>query len=145
MASSGNSTVMLVNDLEYNAFGTITSQTNSTYQPLQTYTGQIQDTATGLLYYDARWYDPGVAQFVSEDPIGFAAGDANPRRYVGNSMPNAVDPSGFREPAAWKGIWISGNHNNGTFTQSSHLDNGVMTGKTVLPRSKPSVKMCAGV
>lgn len=55
MASSGNSTATLVNHLEYNAFGTITSQTNSAYQPLQTYTGQIWDTASGLLYYDARW------------------------------------------------------------------------------------------
>ncbi len=71
-----------MNHLEYNAFGTITSQTNSAYQPLQTYTGQIQDSATGLLYYDARWYDPGVAQFMSEDPIGFAAGDANLRKFV---------------------------------------------------------------
>jgi len=85
------------NHLEYNAFGAITSQTNSVYAPLQTYTGQILDTTTGLLFYDARWYDPKLGRFVSEDPIGFAAGDANLRRYVGNSTPNAVDPSGLDE------------------------------------------------
>ncbi|MBL8815342.1 MAG: hypothetical protein JNL58_04885 [Planctomyces sp.] len=61
MAGSGNNTATLKNHLVYNAFGTITSQTNSQYQPLQTYTGQIQGSATGLLYYDARWYDPNVA------------------------------------------------------------------------------------
>jgi RHS repeat-associated protein len=85
----------LRNHLEYNAFGAITSQTNATYAPLQTYTGQILDTTTGLLFYDARWYDPILGRFVSEDPIGFAAGDANLTRYVGNSFANAVDPTGL--------------------------------------------------
>jgi len=84
------------NHLEYNAFGQITSQTNSAYAPLQTYTGQILDTTTGLLYYDARWYDPKLGRFVSEDPIGFSAGDANLTRYVGNSWPNGVDPRGLQ-------------------------------------------------
>jgi RHS repeat-associated protein len=90
-STSGQGT--LRNHLEYNAFGEITSQTNSTYAPLQTYTGQILDPTTGLLFYDARWYDPTLARFVSADPIGFAAGDANLTRYVGNSFANAVDPA----------------------------------------------------
>ena len=39
---------------------------------------------------------------MSEDPIGFAAGDANLYRYVGNSPTNFVDPSGLVcEGAAW--------------------------------------------
>ncbi|MBL8817437.1 MAG: RHS repeat-associated core domain-containing protein [Planctomyces sp.] len=73
------------------------SGTGNEYSPQRSYTGREPDAVTGLLYYDARWYDPGVAQFISEDPIGFAAGDANLRRYVGNSMPNAVDPTGLEE------------------------------------------------
>jgi RHS repeat-associated protein len=28
----------------------------------------------GLYYYRARYYDPRVARFLSEDPIGFAGG-----------------------------------------------------------------------
>ena len=48
--SSTSGTATLRNHLEYNAFGDITSQTNSAYAPLQTYTGQILDTTTGLLY-----------------------------------------------------------------------------------------------
>jgi RHS repeat-associated protein len=92
-STSGQAT--LRNHLEYNAFGAITSQTNATYQPLQTFTGQILDPTTGLLFYDARWYDPKLGRFVCEDPIGFAAGDANPFRYVGNSWPNGTDPTGL--------------------------------------------------
>ena len=47
------------------------------------------DTATGLIYYRARWFDPRIGRFISEDPIGFAAGDTNLSRYVGNSIPRA--------------------------------------------------------
>jgi RHS repeat-associated protein len=91
-STSGQAT--LRNHLEYNAFGAITSQTNATYQPLQTFTGQILATTTGLLFYDARWYDPKLGRFVSEDPIEFAPGDGNLFRYVGNSWPNGTDPTG---------------------------------------------------
>ncbi|MCO8123236.1 hypothetical protein NHH03_15920 [Stieleria sp. TO1_6] len=34
---------------------------------------------------------------ISQDPIGFAAGDANLYRYVGNGPTNATDPSGLEE------------------------------------------------
>ncbi len=34
-------------------------------------------------------------RFLSEDPIGFEAGDANLQRYVGNGPTNLVDPSGL--------------------------------------------------
>ena len=64
------------------------------YSPQRSYTSREPDPATGLIYYRARWYDPQLGRFISEDPIGFAAGDANLSRYVGNSTPNAVDPSG---------------------------------------------------
>ena len=43
----------------------------------------------------ARWYDPAAGRFVSEDPLGFIAGDANFDRYVGNSPTTRTDPSGL--------------------------------------------------
>lgn len=58
------------------------------------YTGQEFDADTGLYYYNARWYDPATGRFMSQDPLGFAAGDANLMRYVGNSATNATDPNG---------------------------------------------------
>ena len=39
-------------------------------------------------------YDPTVGRFLEEDPKGFAAGDANLNRYVGNNPLNYTDPSG---------------------------------------------------
>jgi uncharacterized protein RhaS with RHS repeats len=50
--------------------------------------------------YQMHWrtYDANSGQWVSEDPIGFAAGDANTRRYVGNGATNGVDRSGLVDP-----------------------------------------------
>ncbi|MFC5769746.1 RHS repeat-associated core domain-containing protein, partial [Thauera sinica] len=42
----------------------------------------------------ARYYDPGRGRFISEDPLGFAAGDVNFYAYVGNNPVNYTDPSG---------------------------------------------------
>jgi RHS repeat-associated protein len=40
-------------------------------------------------------YDPTVGKFLSEDPLGFPARDANLARYVGNNAPNLTDPTGL--------------------------------------------------
>jgi len=72
----------------------ITAQSNSAYQPLFAYTGQMWDATAGLDYYHARWYDASTGQFISQDPTTFAAGDPNLYRYVGNSPTNAMDPTG---------------------------------------------------
>jgi RHS repeat-associated protein len=48
----------------------------------------------GFYYMRARYYDPEVRRFISEDPIGFAGGDLNLYAYVGNNPTMMVDPSG---------------------------------------------------
>ncbi len=58
------------------------------------YTGREYDSDTGLQYNRARWYDPAVGRFVSEDPIGFSAGDTNLNRYGSNNPATGADPSG---------------------------------------------------
>jgi RHS repeat-associated protein len=47
------------------------------------------------MFYRARYYDPKIGRFISEDPIGFESGDINIYRYVFNSPCNNVDPSGL--------------------------------------------------
>ena len=70
------------------------SQTNPAVEFRYGFTGREQDAETGLDYYRARYYDASNGRFISEDPIGFNAGDANLYRYVGNSPTNYNDPSG---------------------------------------------------
>jgi RHS repeat-associated protein len=79
----------------YDAFGNVLSDTAPTVALTVGYTGQEFDADTGLYYYDARWYDAAAGRFLSQDPLSFAAGDANLYRYVGNNPTNATDPSGM--------------------------------------------------
>lgn len=52
------------------------------------------DEYTGLYYVRARWYDPAVGRFLSEDPAGFAGG-ANPYTFANEDPVNGADPSGM--------------------------------------------------
>jgi len=61
----------------------------------QHYTGREYDRETGLQFNRARYYDPATRTFLSQDPHGFSAGDANLYRYAGNSPTNGTDPTGL--------------------------------------------------
>ncbi len=74
----------------YEPFGQTT--TNSDY-PFQ-FTGRVPVT-NSLYYYRARFYNPTMGRFVSEDPIGFQGQDENLYRYVKNNSVNLIDPSGL--------------------------------------------------
>jgi RHS repeat-associated protein len=76
----------------YDAFGNTTA-TSSINNPFQ-YTGREWDSETGLYYYRARYYEPAVGRFTSEDPIRFVGG-FNFYRYVENSPVNIGDPFGL--------------------------------------------------
>ena len=60
------------------------------------FTGREYDHETGMYFYRARYYNPDVGRFISEDPIGFGGQDANLYRYVGNNSVNYADPHGLR-------------------------------------------------
>jgi RHS repeat-associated protein len=78
----------------YSSFGTLVARTGQV-SLIYGFTGQETDAESDLMYYDARYYDPTLGRFVSEDPIGFAALDTNLYRYTGNNPINYVDPTGL--------------------------------------------------
>ena len=47
-----------------------------------------------LYYYRARYYDPKISRFISEDPLGFMV-DVNFYPYVANNPTTSTDPSGM--------------------------------------------------
>ncbi|HKV40506.1 MAG TPA: RHS repeat-associated core domain-containing protein, partial [Blastocatellia bacterium] len=59
------------------------------------FTGRELDSQSGLMFYRARYYDPAIGRFISEDPLGLGGGDSNYYAYVHNSPTNLVDPSGL--------------------------------------------------
>jgi len=58
------------------------------------FTGKAWDEKIGLYYFNARWYDPELGRFVSEDPI---QDGHNWYCYVSNDPLVKVDPLGLRE------------------------------------------------
>ncbi|HHH43046.1 MAG TPA: hypothetical protein ENK49_02825, partial [Gammaproteobacteria bacterium] len=93
------------------------------------YTGKPQDTATGLSYYGARYYDPVVGRFMAIDPIGFQDGNLhsfNRYAYANNNPYRFVDPDG--RSAITKAIKLVLNGGNVTATFSDVVqDIGVLT------------------
>jgi len=86
--SSGN----LVTQYTYDPFGNTTASGAPSSNPFQ-YIRQEND-GNGLYYLHARYYSPGLHRFISEDPLGFKAGDSNLHAYSFNSPTNFKDPSG---------------------------------------------------
>ena len=58
------------------------------------FTGREWDAEIALYYYRARYYRPSSGRFVSNDPLGFAAG-TNFYAYVDSGPSQFVDPSGL--------------------------------------------------
>jgi RHS repeat-associated protein len=82
-------------EIHYNASGTPVTSGSGYVDVAFRYTGRWLDDETGLQNNLNRWYDASTGQWISEDPIGFAASDANLNRYVGNEPTGYIDPSGL--------------------------------------------------
>jgi RHS repeat-associated protein len=96
--NAGQATFVVVASFEYDSFGNLVSGSASSVAPQFLYTGRLFDAATGLQNNLHRWYDPVVGRWVSIDPIGFEAGNANLYGYVGNSPTTRTDPRGLKSP-----------------------------------------------
>jgi RHS repeat-associated protein len=84
----------VLDQIAYDAFGNIVAQLNPLLVNPILFTSREFDAETGLYYNRARYLDPSTGRWTTQDPMGFAAGDANLYRYVGNRATLATDPSG---------------------------------------------------
>ena len=60
------------------------------------WTGREYDTETGLYYFRARYYAPGLRRFIQADPIGHA-GSGNLYAYLDGQPTEGRDPSGMEK------------------------------------------------
>jgi RHS repeat-associated protein len=88
-------TSSILNHREFDSFGNIRAESNSSIEFRYAYTGRYFDEDTGIQKNGERWYDPEIGRWISEDPIQTRSGDTNFNRYVGNSPTNFVDPTGL--------------------------------------------------
>ncbi len=82
--------------MRYKAWGE-DRYTSGTIPTTYRYTGQRQEAALGLYFYDARWYDPSLGRFVQPDTIQPDPGDPqnlNRFSYVRNNPLRFTDPTG---------------------------------------------------
>jgi RHS repeat-associated protein len=90
-----------------NTTGNAAVQGNQTYEPYgksqyqqgnmgtnKGYTGQDNDTLTGLDYYNARYYDPVAGIFLSPDSVQGNESGMDPYAYVQGNPETATDPTG---------------------------------------------------
>jgi len=80
---------------DYDAFGNWEDTTS--YETVANpfgFTARERDAESGLMFYRARYCDPKLGRFISEDPMGFEAGDLNLYRYVNNLPTNLIDSYG---------------------------------------------------
>jgi RHS repeat-associated protein len=95
--------------LVYDGFGNITYQTPSpSVTPLYFWTGREFDAETALQYNRARYYDPSMGRWISQDPMGFDAGDSNLYRYVRNDPIEMRDSTGLQPERVPSWNWIVG-------------------------------------
>jgi RHS repeat-associated protein len=76
----------------YEPFGKTTASGTSNTNTFQF--ASRENDGTGMYYYRARYYNPTLQRFVSEDPLGFGGGDTNLYAHVGNDPTDLIDPSG---------------------------------------------------
>ena len=74
----------------YEAFGKL-SRSNGGLEFDASYTGKQVDPDTGLYYFNARWYDPTLGRFITEDP---ARDGNNWYTYAAENPLTKIDPTG---------------------------------------------------
>jgi RHS repeat-associated protein len=78
----------------FDSFGKQIASSGSLTNPFQ-YTARESDPETGLYYYRARYYDPAVGRFLSEDPLRESGDGPNFYVYSFNDPVGYSDPSGM--------------------------------------------------
>lgn len=92
-----NNSGAVVNHIKYDSYGNVIAESNPAVKTRYKYTGREFDSEIEMQYNRARYYDAAIGRFMSEDPIGFAGGDSNLYRYVGNIPIDSTDPDGLKK------------------------------------------------
>ena len=115
---------VITDRIEYSAYGTTTYRVGITDTPFL-YNGRygVQTDSSGLLYMQARYYNPYLCRFVSQDPSGFDGG-LNWFSYADGNPISNIDPFGLATTGSdWVGFGAATWTLNGTsYPGSSKTD-----------------------
>jgi RHS repeat-associated protein len=88
-----SSTGAIVEEISYDEFGNIISDTNPGFQPFG-FAGGLYDRDTKLVRFGARDYNSSIGRWTAKDPILFAGGDTDLYGYVLEDPVNLIDLQG---------------------------------------------------
>ncbi|MGA7314967.1 MAG: RHS repeat-associated core domain-containing protein [Silvibacterium sp.] len=88
------STGAIAEQITYDEFGNVNSDTNPGFQPFG-FAGGLYDGDTKLLRFGARDYNPSVGRWTAKDRIRFNGGDTNLYGYAAGDPINQFDPTGL--------------------------------------------------
>ena len=85
----------IVKQIDYDSFGNITSDSNTSYSVPFGFAGGLHDKNTELVRFGLRDYDPSIGRWTAKDPIDFRGGEVNLFNYTGSDPMNWIDPLGL--------------------------------------------------
>jgi len=88
------STGEVVQQMDYNTFGKVITDTNPGFQPFG-FAGGLYDLDTDLIRFGARDFDPKTSRWTIKDPVLFRGNDSNLYGYVFNDPINNIDETGL--------------------------------------------------
>ena len=95
---------------DYSPYGEQLTQDPKAATNRRGFTGHVQDRDLGLVYMQARYYDPVLGRFMAIDPVGVMPGNSftfNRYAYANNNPYKYIDPNGefaFLVPVAIWGV-----------------------------------------
>ena len=96
----------VANRYDYDSYGRRLAVTESVAQPYG-WKGREWLPGAELLYNRARFYDPAMGRFISEDPLWYDGGQTNFFNFAANNPKNWNDPTGY-SAASETGIVTAG-------------------------------------
>jgi RHS repeat-associated protein len=82
-----NASGQFLEALNYRPFGSTNLDLGTTGNEGRGYIGQIADPESNLDYLNARYYNPGQGQFLSQDPVFLALGSPRASQLTGKNLP----------------------------------------------------------
>jgi RHS repeat-associated protein len=92
----------VIKKIDYDSFGNIISDTNSSLTIPFSFAGGLQDQDSGLVRFGFRDYSPEIGRWTAKDPIFFRGGDTDLFGYNLNDPINWIDPEGL-DSTSWYG------------------------------------------
>jgi RHS repeat-associated protein len=84
----------VLDQVNYDPFGNVLYESTPANGDRFKFQGGEFDANLNLYRFGKRWNDPLNGRWISQDPLGFAAGDANLYRFIDNDPVNFIDPLG---------------------------------------------------